>query len=595
MTGLNLSGLLEARRLSFRLVRSVVVLGLVYGIAATFGQGTLVEDVRAQGPTREPSPCVLHTDKVASPKRLPLGERTRVTLTARPECPERAEPLEVVLVIDNSGSMAADSKLTLAKRAASTFLDQTDFTITRVGIVTFHTTSLVVSQLSADGAGLRTAVDGIVSQGSTNIVSALDDAGRVLVAGRNDSHWPAGSAPIEVVILLSDGRHTAGGGDPGDDPRRLASAAATRLRAGGAILATVCLGDDCDRLTMSLASSSPSLYFDSPTAADLVDIYEKIAERLRRPTVTEIVVRDVIPDNMRFLVNTAEPAPDDIRGNEVIWELDSVPEAGIEIAYWLRPTEIGIWPTNVEAEATFHDIFERPGSAMFPVPEVMVSHFAFLPVMLRERCDPKLRSVDVVLLLDVSSSMRLPAVGGDVSKREAAIRAAHAFVEQMRLAGAAGAGGATQDRVAVIGFDASVHPLIAFSNDAAAVRGALDALPDGEGTRIDLGLLAARDLFNSEPPQAGRTRAIVLLTDGRPSTGDDEVLDAARAADARGTTIFSVGLGADVNPGLLRSVAGDAARYRAADDAAALRAIYRQLAVEVPCPGGRHDWSQSWP
>jgi Mg-chelatase subunit ChlD len=585
-----------------------MILGLALAMAAVLSGAladalpstSTVEGVQAKPAlqaAREASPCVLVPDKRADPARIPLGDRTRVTLSARPDCPARTEPLEVVLVIDNSGSMAADSKLTLAKRAASTFLRRIDFKTTRVGVVSFQTTSQVVSQLSDDETALRDAIDGIVSQGSTNIVAALDDAARVLVAGRNDSHWPAGVTPIEVVVLLSDGRHTAGGGDPGDDPRELANSAALRLRGAGAILATVCLGDDCDRLTMSLSASSRSLYFDSPTAAELVDIYERIAERLRRPSVAEVRVRDVIPDNMDFLINTAEPAPDDIQGNTVIWNLDDVPLGGFEIRYWLRPTELGLWPTNVEAVAEFTDIFERVGEAVFPVPTVAVSQFAYLPLALRERCDPKLRSVDVVLLLDASSSMRAPAVGGDVSKRVAALRAAHLFVDQMRLVGAPGgaAGGGTRDRVAVIGFDSSVYSLSGLRNDAAGVHAALDALPEGQGTRIDLGLLAARDLFNSEPPQAGRTRAIVLLTDGRPSTGNDEVLMAASAARRRGTTIFSVGLGADVDAGLLRAVAGDGTRYRSAGDAASLQAIYQQLAVEVPCPGGRHDWGKSWP
>ena len=68
-----------------------------------------------------------------------------------------------------------------------------------------------------------------------------------------------------------------------------------------------------------------------------------------------------------------------------------------------------------------------------------------------------------------------------------------------------------------------------------------------------------------------------------------------RACRRAGLTIYTIGLGADVNPDLLVDVAGDRARYTAAPEAEELERIYSRLAPVLPCPAGRHDWGKPWP
>ena len=63
----------------------------------------------------------------------------------------------------------------------------------------------------------------------------------------------------------------------------------------------------------------------------------------------------------------------------------------------------------------------------------------------------------------------------------------------------------------------------------------------------------------------------------------EEVLDNARAA---GVTLYTIGLGADVDAALLREVAGDAERALVAPDADDLAAIFDALRARVieECP-----------
>lgn len=526
----------------------------------------------ADGP--EASPCGLTTDKRADPTHLVLGDKTRISLTALPGCPQRATPLDVVLVLDVSGSMQVADKLVNAKQAARTFVERTDLGDTRVAVVSFSTNVSIDSDLTQDRAAILAAIDGLQAAGGTDIVRALDRARRVIERGRTPRFWPAYQEPFEVTVLLSDGRHND---SDQDTARQAVTSEADNLKSAGSILSTVCLGDDCDRLLMSHIASQPALSFVSPTADELVDIYEHIADRLRHPSVGWVRVRDVIPDNMRFLPHSAEPLPDDVQGSIASWEIDDVPPEGTQISYWLEPLELGRWPTNVEAEAEFLDTYGRAGTAVFPVPEVDVHQSLFVPLAVRDSCKPTQRTVDVVLLIDTSSSMDAPAQAGDVTKREAARVAARSFAQRMRLPG---------DRVAVLAFDAQVHRLTGLSGELPEVLAALETLPPGQGTRIDLALSEAHAVLRAVPARPGHARAVVLLTDGRPtSTGESDVRAAASAARGDGIVLYTVGLGHDVNADLLRDVAAESGRYYAASDAVTLETIYRRLANTVLCPG----------
>ena len=57
----------------------------------------------------------------------------------------------------------------------------------------------------------------------------------------------------------------------------------------------------------------------------------------------------------------------------------------------------------------------------------------------------------------------------------------------------------------------------------------------------------------------------------------------AVAAKAFGITIYTIGLGADVNPAMLARIAGATDRVYLAPEAADLARIYAQIARLIPC------------
>jgi Mg-chelatase subunit ChlD len=200
-----------------------------------------------------------------------------------------------------------------------------------------------------------------------------------------------------------------------------------------------------------------------------------------------------------------------------------------------------------------------------------------LPIALRELpCEPTQRRADVVLVIDASSSM-------DAPKLAAAKAAAHAFVDAMAL---------PDDQVAVVSFHATAQVVHTLTGDANALHAVIDGIAVAPGTRIDRGLDTAVVELSSTRRHVEHTPVIVLMTDGVQYEEPQSALDAASRARESGTTIYAIGLGADVDGEFLVTVAGAASRYYFAPVPDQLVDIYRGIARAIPCPpevywGGR--------
>lgn len=121
------------------------------------------------------------------------GKKTAVRVEALP-----ADKLEVVLVVDTSGSMAG-APMIAAKEAAKTFVLRISAT-TRLGLIGFGPVPILASPLSTDRAAVNTAIDGLTERGET----ALYDALELAVA----QFGPEANIRRSIVVL-SDGGDTA--------------------------------------------------------------------------------------------------------------------------------------------------------------------------------------------------------------------------------------------------------------------------------------------------------------------------------------------------------------------------------------------------
>lgn len=161
---------------------------------------------------------------------------------------------------------------------------------------------------------------------------------------------------------------------------------------------------------------------------------------------------------------------------------------------------------------------------------------------------------DVVLLMDTSGSMRLPCPGA--ADRLAALKtAACAFVDSIQEQNA-GTDPSGQSRIALIQYSSAAntgirrHLTCADAEGAASLKTAIRSFEKGGRTRMDLGMELAEEIMNTES-DAGRSRAVVLFTDGVPANEDydgfvmvtaNRTLAAAKRLKENGIEVFGLSI-----------------------------------------------------
>jgi len=224
----------------------------------------------------------------------------------------------------------------------------------------------------------------------------------------------------------------------------------------------------------------------------------------------------------------------------------------------------------------------------------------YLPLALHERCEPGQQRIDVALVLDASTSMADPTRGGR-PKIEAAIEAASAFLDLLALdddAGSGTPGGGTPslggDQAAIVAFNADAWILAPLTDDRTVLDAALEAVALAPQTRLDRAVaVGAEALADPARRRSGNQPVLVLLTDGRANPVPIESAVAeAEAAKAAGVTVFTIGLGEDLDADGLAAMASTAGGFLRAPDAEDLAGAYAQVARSIPCPasawwGGR--------
>jgi len=206
-----------------------------------------------------------------------------------------------------------------------------------------------------------------------------------------------------------------------------------------------------------------------------------------------------------------------------------------------------------------------------------------------EECVDRKRYVDVVLVLDRSTSMLRSVEAGGMAKNEAAIAAAGVFVDLLALEPDAEG---RHDQVAVVGFNDTAWVQLGLTRDRAAAHAALVALRaiTAEGTRLDLGLERGQEPLDGPRHVPENLPVLIMLTDGLPNRvpfGDgerqeDTVLAHADAVKAKGTRVYTIGLGMprDINGRMMVAAASAPWAYHYAPRPEDLEGVYRQIASD---------------
>jgi len=144
--------------------------------------------------------------------------------------------------------------------------------------------------------------------------------------------------------------------------------------------------------------------------------------------------------------------------------------------------------------------------------------------------DVSTRGIDIVLALDISSSMLAEDL--DPNRLEAVKEVAKTFVDGRR-----------NDRIGLVVFAGQAFTQAPLTIDHEAVDAVLSELEVGmveDGTAVGLGLATA--LKRLENSQAD-SKVIILLTDGRNNRGEIDPATAAQMAQALGVKVYTIGAG----------------------------------------------------
>jgi Mg-chelatase subunit ChlD len=204
-------------------------------------------------------------------------------------------------------------------------------------------------------------------------------------------------------------------------------------------------------------------------------------------------------------------------------------------------------------------------------------------------CIPEKRFVDVVLVLDRSTSMLRSVEEGGLQKNEAAIAAARTFVDTLALEPDVNDSRRRHDQVAVVGFNNDAWVEIPLTNDRAAAEAALESIrtKTKEGTRLDLALTEGQKPLDGPERIRANDAILVLLTDGLPNrvpfdaaTGGSQeqtVEASADAVKAAGTNVYAIALGRpnDIHPLLMLQIVSERYQYYYAPLPEDLEAIYK--------------------
>ncbi len=551
------------------------------------------------GPSPTPTalgPCSVIGDKVAAPQQVVLGDTASVSLTLAADCPPRvgAVGADVVLLLDVSGSMKG--KLSIEKEAIRNFLELLNVRYHRAALVTFRKEASLVQPLTTDTRSIITSLDQIVivddDPDGTNLTAAVRLARSHLLAGGREEALP-------VMILMSDGRAQPSKAD-GCEAAALARADGIQIFTIGILVV--------DAETLRGIAGRPDRYYDSPSADDLIPIYEDILQVVLSSLAGNLIIEDRMAPGIEYMVGSAQPNALE-QPNRLLWSRTLLPSSGITLTYDIYLRQVGRLPTNERAVASYTDGEGARREFVFPIPEIevvaptmtptptatttptatptatptRVPQPAYLPLLLREECTPGQKRVDVALIIDASTSM-LGRATDDLTKLQAAQEAASGFLDELRL----DAG----DQAAIIAFNSTAWPQQRLTADRSALERALTSIEPAPQTCLVCAVAVAADELASERHNTDNQAVMILLTDGKSNPRPaSEAVERATEAKKADITIFTIGLGEELDFEALHEIASKPTYFYLAPGAEDLKGIYAQIAVTIPCPA-EEFWGQ---
>ncbi len=186
--------------------------------------------------------------------------------TSTPCAPNQAQPVDITLVYDRSGSIE-DRPLDDAKESGKHFAQTIDLLRNQIAVVSFASKAQLEIPLGHDLSALQAAIEAIENDHGSKISAGIIMAQQELLSER---HNPAAA---KVMIILSDGE--------ADEKETRTLAAAKDATEHGIRIITIRL-DSGDGKELMDQLALPGDSYTATTSADLHAIYDSIAKPFSR-------------------------------------------------------------------------------------------------------------------------------------------------------------------------------------------------------------------------------------------------------------------------------------------------------------------------
>jgi uncharacterized protein YegL len=336
----------------------------------------------------------------------PITVTTGIDLSSYAVCERQRAQLDVVMLIDVSGSMAGDA-FADAISAADTFitalqLRQSD--LHQVSVAFFnHELVRPLIPLTNDATLIRNGLSAISPDGGTNFVPPLSYARSELESIRRRPR------SLPVILFFSDGSSS-------DAPQAIQLANEIKQR-GGQIFVVGLRGDDFNPDDLAAIASGPETLSITPTSAELITLFDDIAQTVNSYVLQNVSYSEPLALDQVTLLPNSVPAGIDRMGNGLRFSADAM--TGEEtrqfqgFAYQVEPNRLGLVDVN-SAPATLS--LEACGGAVERVELPQGPRLMVLPILPVALAIP----LGVLFLagLPFFFGRRKPTESGDVGPRK---------------------------------------------------------------------------------------------------------------------------------------------------------------------------------
>ena len=311
------------------------------------------------------------SSKTISTDQISCDGTLKITLALSASPDITTNPVDIVLILDRSGSMSG-SPLTSMKNGAKTFIDIIDKNTdsvadgeiglgSKIGIVSFSDTATKDTALITSVATLKNSIDSITAGGLTNHADAFTKAIEL---------FDPLSTNQKIMIIFTDGKTTTG---------PLPAPIAAGARAAGITIYCIGLiganGIDISVLNDWATDPDSSHVSVTPDSADLEKLFEELANNLSKPGATNIVIDEIVQPDFT-IINIQPPTKGQVNlvnNNTLRWTMDSLgvfANEGASLVFTIQHTANTSGLKSVNQSIVYTDT--ENNLVFFPSPKVNV-------------------------------------------------------------------------------------------------------------------------------------------------------------------------------------------------------------------------------